>query len=326
MSQGNGGNPTPKKREINWILVLWYIHLHVLGLYSLLLLFTEAKWMTVFFTFLIIGLAQVGIAAGAHRLWTHETFEASKPVRIFLMLAHTLAGVGPIYDWVLMHKIHHKFYGTDKDPFNHNRGFIYSHFLTNVMTPHPDQEQIERDIDMRDIESDGVVWIQRRFYWLMFIIVGLLLPINAPAEYWGESIANSVLILGFFRLAISLHMSWLVNSAMLIWGLSPGDKYPVDDNSVFIVRKSYWPNYHYLLPWDWKCGEFGTYDSGCITFLIRSWASLGLVTKLKTATTEAIRDTLGKAATKKKTMKESLDELKNVSEEDAIKMTLQAVH
>lgn len=63
-----------------------------------------------------------------------------------------------------------------------------------------------------------------RFYWLLFPIVGLLLPINAPAEYWGESIKNAVFILGFFRLAVSTNISWLVNSAMLIWGLKPGDK------------------------------------------------------------------------------------------------------
>lgn len=35
---------------------------------------------------------------------------------------------------------------------------------------------------------------------------------------------NSVFILGFLRLVVACQMSWMVNSAMLIWGLKPGDK------------------------------------------------------------------------------------------------------
>lgn len=38
------------KRDIHWPTVLYYIHLHALGLYGALLLFTEAKWLTVFFS------------------------------------------------------------------------------------------------------------------------------------------------------------------------------------------------------------------------------------------------------------------------------------
>lgn len=47
---------------------------------------------------------------------------------------------------------------------------------------------------------------------------------NAPAEYWGESIVNSLFILGFFRLLVTTHITWLVNSAMLIWGMESGSK------------------------------------------------------------------------------------------------------
>lgn len=63
-----------------------------------------------------------------------------------------------------------------------------------------------------------------RLYYVLFPVVGILLPINAPAEYWGESIINSVFILGFFRLTVAVNISWLINSAVLVWGLKPGDK------------------------------------------------------------------------------------------------------
>ncbi|XP_001599579.1 acyl-CoA Delta(11) desaturase [Nasonia vitripennis] len=314
------------KRDIHWPTVLYYIHLHALGFYGAILLLTEAKWLTVFFTLFIILIAGLGITLGAHRLWAHGAFEASGFVRGFLMVAHTLAGVGNIYDWVLAHRTHHKFYGTSRDPYNHKKGFWYSHLLSNVLSTHPDKERMDKDIDMCDVDYDGYVWVQRWFYWLLFPVVGLLLPINAPAEYWGESIKNTVFILGFFRLAVTTNFSWLVNSAMLVWGLKPGDKFPADDNTIFLLNKSYWPNYHYLLPWDYKCGEFGNYDRGCSTFFIKMWENLGLVDSLKTASSESIRDALYRAASQKLDVPEALESVKKIADEETIKAKLRYHH
>lgn len=63
-----------------------------------------------------------------------------------------------------------------------------------------------------------------RFYWLLFIILGILLPVNAPIEYWDESFVNSWLVIGAARLVVATHISWLVNSAALVWGLKKGDR------------------------------------------------------------------------------------------------------
>lgn len=77
-------------------------------------------------------------------------------------------------------------------------------------------------------KNDYPIWpfrvLHRYYYWLLYPVVFLLLPINAPVEYWGESIMNSVFILGFLRYAIVLHASWFINSGALVWGLKPGDK------------------------------------------------------------------------------------------------------
>ncbi|XP_014231255.1 acyl-CoA desaturase [Trichogramma pretiosum] len=314
------------KRDISWPTVLYYIHLHALGLYGLILLFTEAKWITVLFTMFIIFYAGLGITVGAHRLWAHQAFEATGIIRGILMIGHTLAGVGDIYDWVVAHRTHHQYYGTERDPYNHKKGFWFSHVVSNIYSPHPQKERLDKDIDMTDVDYDGYVWIQRWFYWPMFIVIGLLLPINAPAEYWGESIKNTVFILGFFRLAVTTNLSWLVNSAMLIWGLKPGDKFPSDDNTIFILNKSYWLNYHYLLPWDYKCDEFGTYDRGCGTFFIKTCENLGLVSYLKTASSESIRDALYKAASKKSDIPSSLESVKKIADDEAAKAKLRYRH
>ncbi|XP_046629802.1 acyl-CoA Delta-9 desaturase [Neodiprion virginianus] len=316
----------PSKREMHWPTVLWYIYLHALGLWGLWLLIFEAKWLTVIFVAVITLTATLGITLGAHRLWAHSSYAASWPLRLFLMLAHTLAGAGNIYDWVLAHRIHHKFYKTNIDPYNHDKGFLYSHVFSNVMTSNPEMEKHVRDIDMRDVDLDGFVYLQRRFYWIIMPIFGLLLPINAPVEYWGESVMNSIFILGFLRFALTVNVSWLINSANLIWGLKPGQKYPPDENSIFLVRKSYWPHYHYMLPWDYKSGEFGTYDRGCSTTILVIWETLGIASGLKTATSEDIRNALARAAIGGVKMEDCLRDVRKSAEEEALKKQLAFKH
>lgn len=58
-------------------------------------------------------------------------------------------------------------------------------------------------------------------------------------------------------------MAWLVNTAHFIWGLEKDFKH-ADSNMIFLVTKSYWPQYHYLLTWDYQSGEYGTYGESSI--------------------------------------------------------------
>lgn len=68
---------------------------------------------------------------------------------------------GTIYDYVLKHRTHHQYYGTERDPFNHKKGFLYSHLISNCLSSHPDKERLDKDIDMCDVDYDGYVWVQR---------------------------------------------------------------------------------------------------------------------------------------------------------------------
>lgn len=309
-----------KKQEIKWGAVLWYIHLHVLGVYALWLTFTSAKWMTVLFTLLLTMIGTLGVTVGAHRLWAHRSFQATKPLKLFLMLAHTLAGVGPIYDWVLYHRIHHKFYKTDKDPYNHNKGFIYSHYMGNFQSPKIDYEQAKIEIDMRDMDNDIFVWVQKHFYWLIFGIFGILLPLNAPLEYWDESMGVTVLVTGILRFAITANMAWFVNSALLVSGST--HKQSTTSLHVFFIRKSIWPAYHYQVPWDWKSDEYGTYDWGYSTFFIKMWYELGFVSHMLEVTPEDTREILHQVAEKKMTTQEGFDKLKDIAEYNAKRLML----
>lgn len=311
-----------EKRSINWPAVLYYIYLHAFGVVGLYILFVKAKWMTVFYFLFLVIMSAIALTAGAHRYYCHQTFVATSQFRFFIILAHTMTGVGTMYDWVFWHRMHHKYYGTERDPYNHNKGFFYSHVVSNFLSAPSDLNTYAKDIDMRDVDIDGYVWTQRKFYWIFFIVLGLLLPIYVAVEYWDESFTNSFLIIGAARLLIATNISWLVNSALLVWGLKKGDKFPIEDNSVFFLSKSYWLNYHYILPWDWKNDEFGTYEMGFITFIIKICVELKLIDQLKTATCDDVREALYKIAILDMTMDEALAEVKEKAEETAIKEKL----
>nr|XP_037870189.1 acyl-CoA Delta(11) desaturase-like isoform X1 [Bombyx mori]XP_037870190.1 acyl-CoA Delta(11) desaturase-like isoform X1 [Bombyx mori] len=295
------------KREANWPAVLFFIHIHLLSLYGIYLLIYEVKWMTVIFLITLTFPAILAMTTGAHRLWAHRTYKASTELRIVLMLLQTLAGVGPIYNWVRHHRLHHAHFATENDPFDYNQGFAYAHIFTRMRKLSPYQEKLKESIDMSDLENDSVVMFQKTLYWFMYATLFLLLPLNAPLEYWEDSVLSSVFVIGFLRYFILLHASWLIESAICVWGLKPGEKSPPDSNSVFIITRTFWPHYHYLIPYDYKSGEYGTYDSGCSSAFIRVWAALGIATGLRTVETNTIQKALAEMAKTKKPLQICLE-------------------
>lgn len=77
-----------------------------------------------------------------------------------------------------------------------------------------------------------------------------------------------------------------------------------------------------MLPWDWKNDEFGPYEMGFMTFIIKLWRELGLINEMKTATCDDIREALYQVAASKMTMDEALAEIKKNAEETAKKEKL----
>lgn len=103
----------------------------------------------------------MGITAGSHRLWTHRSFKAKLPLRIFLMLCQTAMFQKSIYDWARDHRVHHKFTDTDADPYNSSRGFFFSHIGWTMMRKHREVIEKGRTVNFSDIEADPVVQFQR---------------------------------------------------------------------------------------------------------------------------------------------------------------------
>jgi len=67
-----------------------------------------------------------------------------------------------LYDWVLEHRLHHAHFGTEKDPFNPDRGFLFAYITNKLVSKHPDHEKLLKSIDVKDLEQDPIVMWQKR--------------------------------------------------------------------------------------------------------------------------------------------------------------------
>src|SRR5689334_23311438 len=78
-----------------------------------------------------------GIAVGYHRLFTHRSFTANRPLKIALGVAGAMAVEGTVIGWVAIHRRHHMFSDQPGDPHSPNcsgpgvsgqlRGLAYAH-------------------------------------------------------------------------------------------------------------------------------------------------------------------------------------------------------
>uniref|UniRef100_A0A8D8V0D8 Acyl-CoA Delta(11) desaturase n=1 Tax=Cacopsylla melanoneura TaxID=428564 RepID=A0A8D8V0D8_9HEMI len=289
---------TPSTNSYRWKIVwrnlIAFVYLHASALYGLYLIltFNQVQLSTVF-TLLILGfISAEGVTAGAHRLWSHRTYSAKWPLRLLLMLAQTMAFQNHIYEWVRDHRVHHKFTDEDADPHNSRRGFFFSHMGWLLVRKHPDVKLRGRTVDMSDLDKDWVVMFQMKYYLILMPVCCFLIPALIPWYFFNETWSNSWYVSAMLRYTLSLHFTWLVNSAAHIWGVKPYDKNisPTENPSVSVLTFGEgWHNYHHTFPWDYKAAELGNYSLNLTTGVIDMFARIGWAYDLKTTDPELIR-------------------------------------
>jgi stearoyl-CoA desaturase (delta-9 desaturase) len=237
----------------------------------------------------------LGITAGVHRLWSHKSYTASLPLRIILACFFTAVGQNDIFTWCRDHRLHHKFTETDADPHNSRRGGFFAHVGWLLTKKHPDVLIKGKTIDNSDLLNDPVVYWNRKFYVIWYILLRVFWPIMLP-WYWG--VETHILVLGNYAMYVAnLHSTWFVNSAAHIFGDRPyNDKIQPRENW-FVALFGYnegFHNYHHQFPWDWRIAEHGIsfFDPG--KWFIASMAAIGLASNLKQASPSLIKKTKDK--------------------------------
>lgn len=111
---------------------------------------------------------------------------------------------------------------------------------------------------------------------------------------WGEQFAVSF---QFRMLAwiVSLHSTWLVNSAAHLWGSKPYDSRMNPSENKFVSWAAVgegFHNYHHAFPWDYKTAESSFYLLNYTSFWIDLAAKYGFVFDCKTASKELVNSTM----------------------------------
>ncbi|XP_034827051.2 acyl-CoA Delta-9 desaturase-like [Maniola hyperantus] len=248
-------------------------------------------WATRLYSILLSSVSAFGITAGAHRLWAHKSYKTNLPLRILLTIMQTLAMQNSVIVWARDHRMHHKYSETDADPHNIMRGFFFAHMGWLLVRKHPAIKAKTDTLDMSDLWADPVLRFQYKYFYFLFPVIGFVIPSYIPT-FWGEKFEISFMISGVLRYVLTLHGTWLINSAAHMWGSKPYDKNiaPVENPALSIITHGEaFHNYHHTFPWDYKAAELGNYSANFTTFFIDRMAKIGWAYDLRTVTPELIK-------------------------------------
>lgn len=230
--------------------------LAVYALYNLPSVISLRLVLEVLFLAQLSGL--LGITAGAHRLWSHKSYETVWPIRLLLMCANSMAHQGSIYHWVRDHRMHHRYTDTELDPHSIKYGFWYSHVGWLFFQKNQALRDAAHKIVMSDIEKDSIVMFQKRYYSILSNLFCFILPTAYGYSQW-NSLWIGYFYFGILRWILLLHATWCVNSVAHMWGTKPYSTIISARQNIFtsiVAVGEGWHNYHHVYPYDYRASEY----------------------------------------------------------------------
>ncbi|KAF8322280.1 putative stearoyl-CoA desaturase [Clavulina sp. PMI_390] len=193
----------------------------------------------------------LGITIGYHRLWSHRSFVARRPLRFVLAILGTMGCQGSIKWWCSRHRLHHRY--TDDpihDPYAATLGLMHAH--VGWIFRRPVYEKM-KFVDRSDLERDPVVRFQHQYYIPLTITVCYVLP-ALIAQSWGDP-AGGLLYGGFVARVIIWHCTFLVNSLAHWDGLQPYTDEVTARGNLFLAILTAGEgnhNFHHAFPRDYR--------------------------------------------------------------------------
>ncbi|MBL4575317.1 MAG: fatty acid desaturase [Opitutaceae bacterium] len=245
----------PLKR-VNWItssfLILtallaftatpWYIWNHGIDLFQASLFF---------FYFCATGFS---ITLGYHRNFSHLSFKAKWPVRLFTLIFGAAAFENAALDWCSDHRKHHKHVDHDDDPYDITKGFFHAHIGWLLFRLHP----LPPMDNVADLRRDSLVMWQYRWCQWIAVTVGFILPAAMGWMYGGPQAAlGAFLIAGVARVVFVQHMAFFINSLCHTIGKQPYSTKHTARDSPLMAILTYgegYHNYHHEFQHDYRNG------------------------------------------------------------------------
>ena len=165
-----------------------------------------------------------GITVGYHRLFTHRSFDTSRPIKFLLGVLGSMAVQGTILHWVAIHRQHHQHSDGSEDPHSpcHFGGGVrgvlaglwHAHVGWMFTADHPKLKDY-----VGDLRADRLIRVTSDLFPL-WVFLGLVIP-TAIAGLWTMSWTGAILGLlwgGLVRIFLVHHVTFSINSISHIWG------------------------------------------------------------------------------------------------------------
>lgn len=238
------------------------------------------------FTFFFISTG-LSITLGYHRLFSHLTFQAAWPVKVFTLLFGAAAFEGSALCWSADHRRHHKFVDHDDDPYDISKGFFHAHIGWLLFRTGPETPLTW----VRDLQKDKLAWWQHKYYVPLAFLIGFGLP-AAIGYAWGgaDAALGAFLMAGVARVVFVHHMTFCINSLCHWIGDRPySTKCTARDSflmAIFTFGEGY-HNFHHEFQYDYRNGvKPWQFDPTKWTIWILN--KLGLAKRLRTVPEEVI--------------------------------------
>jgi len=201
------------------------------------------------------------ITLGYHRLFSHLSFKAKWPVKLFVALFGAASFENSILDWSADHRIHHKHVDEDEDPYDISKGFFYAHigWLLFRLKPKPPVNNV------KDLEADSLVMWQHRYVQWIGLVVGFIMPAVLGWSYatlrgfeHPEMTALAAfLIAGLLRTVVVQQGTFCINSLCHMVGRQPYSTTHSARDSAIVALLTFgegYHNYHHEFQHDYRNG------------------------------------------------------------------------
>ena len=276
--------------RINWTTSSFLIGTFVLTLTAVpaYIWFFGIDWFQVSLFLGLLAATGVSITLGYHRLFSHITFQARLPVRLFTLIFGAAAFENSVLLWSSEHRRHHKHVDHDEDPYCIAKGFFYAHIGWLLFKLNND----EPFDNIADLEKDPLLQWQHRHIHLIAVLVSFVFPTTLGFLWNGWAGAlGAFLIGGVARVVVVQHITFLINSACHTMGRQPYSKKCTARDSLFLAFFTLgegYHNYHHEFQHDYRNGV-KPWQWDPTKWIIWTLSKLGLAQNLRRVPTEKIR-------------------------------------
>jgi len=275
--------------RINWLTSSFLIGTLLITLTAvpIYLWFFGLDWFQVVLFFAMLGACGFSITLGYHRLFSHITFQASWPIRLFTLIFGAGAFENSVLMWASEHRRHHKHVDHDNDPYCISKGFFYAHIGWLLFKLKSDQPYD----NVADLQKDKLVcWQDRHVQWIAVLATfGIPAILGFLWNGWRGAF-GAFLIAGVARVVVLQHCTFLINSACHTIGRQPYSKKCTARDSLFLALLTMgegYHNYHHEFQHDYRNGV-KPWQFDPTKWIIWTLSILGLVKNLRRAPADKI--------------------------------------